>query len=97
MAAKTDDTNSTTHRATPITRLMASMSRRPQYWLIRTAEPLCTPKINSWTTNSGILASVTAAMGSSPSIPTIKVSAMPSMLVIRFCITMGAAKTAISR
>ena len=79
--------------ATPSTRLMDSRSCLPQYWLARTEEPLWTPKINSWTTNSGILASVTAAMGSSPSIPTIKVSAMARVLVMRFCSTMGAAST----
>ena len=78
--------------ATPITRLMDSISCFPQYWLMRTEEPLCTPKINSCTTNRGIFASVTAAMGASPSIPTIKVSAMPSILVMRFCSTMGVAR-----
>ena len=94
MTAKRVDTDSTTHSATPSTRLMDSSSCRPQYWLARTEEPLCTPKINSWTTNRGIFARVTAAMGASPSIPTIKVSAMPRALVIRFCMTMGAASTA---
>ena len=94
MAAKTEATSSTTHRATPITRLMASMSFRPQYWLIRTEEPLWTPKMNSCTTNRGMLARVTAAMGASPRMPTIKVSAMPSILVIRFWRTMGAARAA---
>ena len=68
---------------------MASISCLPQYWLIKTEDPLWTPKMNICTANSGMLASVTAAMGASPSMPTIKVSAMPSVLVIRFCSTIG--------
>ena len=90
--AQMEDASSTTHMDTPITRLMDSMSCLPQYWLMRTEEPLCTPKMNIWSTYRGILASVTAAMGTSPSIPTIKVSAMPRVLVIRFWSTMGVAR-----
>ena len=40
------------------------------------------------------MASVTAAMGASPNIPTINVSAILSVLVIKFCSTMGAANAA---
>ena len=49
------------------------------------------PKISICTTNRGILARVTAAIGASPNIPTIKVSAIPKVLVMRFCSTMGVA------
>ena len=87
--AKRVDTPSATHRATPSTRLMDSISCLPQYWLMRTEDPLCTPKMNICTANRGMLARVTAAMGASPSMPTIKVSAMPRALVMRFCSTMG--------
>ena len=95
--AKAKDTSPAVHMATPSTRLMESRSCLPQYWLASTVDPLCTPKINSCTTNSGMLASVTAAIGISPSRPTIKVSAIPSALVIRFCSTMGAASAATCR
>ena len=64
------------------------------HWLTSTDAPLCTPKINICTANRGMLARVTAAMGTSPSIPTIKVSAMPKALVIRFCMTIGRARNA---
>ena len=90
-AAHREDTPSATHRATPSTRLMDSISCLPQYWLMRTEDPLWTPKMNICTANRGMLARVTAAMGASPSMPTIKVSAMPRVLVIRFCSTMGMA------
>ena len=72
---------------------MDSRSPFPQYWLMRTEAPLWTPKMNSWMTNMGMLARVTAAIGTSPSMPTIKVSAMLRQLVIRFCRTMGVART----
>ena len=42
------------------------------------------------------MARATAAMGVSPSIPTIKVSAMPRALVIKFCSTMGVARATTS-
>ena len=90
--AKVTDTRLTAHRATPTTRLMACRSWRPQYWLMSTAEPLCTPKKNSCMTNRGMLARVTAAIGTSPSMPTMKVSAMARVLVIRFCRMMGTAR-----
>ena len=38
--AKATETRFTAHSATPITRLMASRSPFPQYWLMRTVEPL---------------------------------------------------------
>ena len=93
----TEATASTVYSATPNTRLMDSTSRLPQYWLNRTVEPLWTPKINSWMTNRGTLARVTAAMGTSPSIPTMKVSTRFRLLVIRFCSTIGVARAATSR
>ena len=88
------DTMPTTQKPTPITRLMASRSPLPQYWLMRTEPPLCTPKKNSWMTKVGILTRVTAAMGVSPSRPTMKMSAMPKALVIRFWRIIGVARTA---
>ena len=89
-------TASTVHMAAPITRLMDLRSCLPQYWLMRMEEPLWAPKMNIFTARMGMLARVTAAMGASPIRPTIKVSAMLSVLVIRFCMTMGAAKMATS-
>ena len=40
IAAKMEETNTATHRATPSIRLMDSISCLPQYWLMRTEEPL---------------------------------------------------------
>ena len=84
----------THHTATPITRWMSSIFCRPQYWLNRTVAPLWTPKMNICTINRGIFARATAAIGSSPSRPTMKVSAIARVLVIRFCSTIGRASAA---
>ena len=62
-----------------------------------TEEPLCSPKITSWMTNTGVLATSTAARGASPRAPTMKVSMSPSMVVHRFCKMMGRASLAALR
>ena len=61
-----------------------------------TDAPDCIPKTISSTTKMGMLARVTAAMGASPSIPTMKVSSRPRELVIRFCRMMGMARVTTS-
>ena len=76
---------------------MESVSPLPQNWLMSTDEPLCSPKITSWMTNTGVLATSTAASGASPRAPTIKVSISPSRVVHRFCSRMGSASSAASR
>ena len=76
---------------------MASSSRRPQYWLMSTVEPLCTPKMRSRTTKMGVLALVTPASGPSPSIPTMKVSTSAREVVTRFCKMIGRARRNILR
>ena len=43
------------------------------------------------------MARVTPAMGASPNIPTMKVSAMARVLVMRFCRIIGAARAATRR
>ncbi len=68
----------------PITRLTASESFLPQYWLISTADPLCRPKMISCIMKMGVFATVTPAICSSPSMPTIKVSTIPRLVIIRF-------------
>ena len=76
----------------PITRLMASRSPLPRYWLMRTEEPLWMPNIISCTTKTGMLARVTPARGPSPRVPTMKVSTRPRELVMRFWMRMGRAR-----
>ncbi len=83
----------TAYRATPMQRLMLSVSPRPQYWLTSTAMPLWKPKMTSWMMNMGTLAAVTAAISAFPSRPTMKVSAKPREVVMMFCRTMGSAST----
>ena len=41
----------------------------PQNWLMRTEEPLWSPKMTSWMTKTGMLATSTAARGASPRAP----------------------------
>ena len=79
-----------------MTRLMLSVSPLPQYWLMRTEEPLWRPKITSWITKTGMLARVTAASGASPRAPTMKVSTSPREVVMRFWATMGRARVTTS-
>ena len=87
------DTTVTAARATPMQRLMFSVSPRPQYWLTSTAMPLWKPKITTWMMKMGTLAAVTAAISALPSRPTMKVSAKPRDVVIRFCKMMGRDRT----
>ena len=84
MRAKMRVTALAAYMPMPITRLMASRSPLPRYWLMRTEEPLWMPKHISWMTNTGMLARVTPARGPSPSTPTMKVSTRPRELVMRF-------------
>ena len=74
-------------------RLILSVSPLPQYWLTRTARPLWKPKITSCRMKTGTLAAVTAAISALPRRPTMKVSAKPREVVIRFCSTMGSVST----
>ena len=60
------DTTVTAARATPMQRLMFSVSPRPQYWLTSTAMPLWKPKITTWMMKMGTLAAVTAAISALP-------------------------------
>ena len=75
--------------ATPMARLMLSMSFLPQYWLTRIPRPLWTPNTMEISRNTGTLAVVTAAIGVLPSQLTISVSIRPRENVIRFCSAMG--------
>ena len=75
--------------ATPMARLMCSISRLPQYWLTKMLRPLCTPNTMEISRNTGTLAVVTAAIWVLPSQLTISVSIRPSVKVIRFCRAMG--------
>ena len=68
---------------------MLSVSPRPQYWLTSTASPLWKPKITTWMMKMGTLAAVTAAISALPRRPTMKVSAKPREVVMRFCRMMG--------
>jgi len=45
---------------------MDSVSPLPQNWLMRTEEPLWSPKMTSWMTKTGMLATRTAARSNSP-------------------------------
>ena len=80
--------------ATPMARLMCSISRLPQYWLTKMLRPLCTPNTMEISRNTGTLAVVTAAISLLPSWLTIRVSMRPSENVIRFCRAMGAVSRA---
>ena len=60
--------------ATPMARLMLSMSFLPQYWLTRMPRPLWTPNTMEISRNTGTLAVVTAAIWVLPSQLTISVS-----------------------
>ena len=73
--------------------MILSVSPLPQYWLSRTASPLWKPKITSWMMKMGTLAAVTAAISALPRRPTMKVSAKPRDVVMRFCSTMGSVST----
>ena len=80
-----------------MTRLMDSVSPLPQNWLMRTEEPLWSPKMTNWMTKTGMLATSTAARGASPRAPTMKVSISPSRVVHRFWSRMGRASRATLR
>ena len=79
--------------ATPMERLMASMSPLPQYWLTSTVRPLIRPKMMTWSRKMGELAAVTAESSFWPSRPTMKVSTKPSEVVMRFCRIRGRASS----
>lgn len=79
--------------ATPMTRLMLVRSFLPQYWLMRMPTPDWTPNTMEMSRNTGTLAAVTAAISALPRRPTMKVSAKPREVVMRFCSTMGSVST----
>ena len=70
--------------ATPMQRLMESVSPLPQYWLPRMVRPLMRPKTMTWSKKTGELAAVTAESSVWPRRPTMKVSTKPKEVVMRF-------------
>ncbi len=80
--------------ATPMARLMLSLSCLPQYWLMRMPTPDWMPNTIEISRNTGTFAVVTAAISRFPSWLTMKVSIRPREKVIRFCSAMGAVSRA---
>ena len=71
---------------------MDARSFLPQYWLMSTPEPLCSPNSSSCMMKIGVFATVTADISSLPCKPTMNVSMKPSEVVMRFCSTTGSAR-----